>query len=57
MSSKHLRGKDLIAAGFPEGPAISVAMSVMANHYGKKSVPEQLELLKRVLGGAGGVCG
>jgi tRNA-splicing ligase RtcB len=50
MSSKHLRGKDLIAAGFPEGPAISVAMSVMANHYSKTPMSEQLDILKRLLG-------
>jgi tRNA-splicing ligase RtcB len=50
MAKNHLRGKDLIAAGFPEGPVISVAMSVMANHHKKTPVPEQLEILKRVLG-------
>ncbi len=50
MAKNHVRGKDLIAAGFPEGPVISVAMSVMANHHKKTPVPEQLELLKRVLG-------
>jgi tRNA-splicing ligase RtcB len=49
MAKQHLRGKDLIAAGFPEGPAISVAMSVMANHYKKTPLPEQLEILKRLL--------
>jgi tRNA-splicing ligase RtcB len=48
--AKQLRGKDLIAAGFPEGPVISVAMSVMANHYRKTPLPEQLEILKRILG-------
>jgi tRNA-splicing ligase RtcB len=50
MPKQHLRGKDLIAAGFPEGPVISVAMSVMANHYKGVDLPHQLEVLKRVLG-------
>ncbi len=48
--SKHLRGKDLIAAGFPEGPVVSVAMSVMANHHKATPLPGQMEILRRVLG-------
>lgn len=50
MPKTHLRGKDLITAGFPQGPVISVAMSVMANHHKNTPLPEQLDILKRVLG-------
>jgi|GEM_PF-3539321 len=33
MGKLKLRGKDLRAIGFPEGPVISIAMNIMEKNY------------------------
>jgi tRNA-splicing ligase RtcB len=33
MAKLKLRGKDLRAIGYPEGPVISIAMNVMEKHF------------------------
>jgi tRNA-splicing ligase RtcB len=33
MSKLKLRGKDLRAIGYPEGPVISIAMNIMEKNY------------------------
>lgn len=49
MGKLNLKGKDLRAIGFPEGPVISVAMQVMAKHFKHASHEEAEEQLKALL--------
>lgn len=49
MAKLKLRGKDLVAIGYTEGPAIGTAISVMHQHFKRKSVKEALGILKNIL--------
>lgn len=49
MAKLKLRGKDLRNIGFPESPVISVAITVMEQHYKHHSPEEALVLLQKVL--------
>lgn len=49
MSKLKLKGKELRAIGFPEGPVISIAMDVMEKNYKQKDKSEALQLLRQVL--------
>src|SRR6195952_2508592 len=49
MSKLKLSGKELRAIGYPEGPVISIAMTIMEKNYKRKDKPEALQLLRQVL--------
>lgn len=49
MAKLKLRGKDLRNIGFPESPVISVAITVMEQHYKHHSQEDALALLQQVL--------
>ena len=49
MSKLKLKGKELRAIGFPEGPVIRVAMNVMEKSFKQKDKSEALQLLRQVL--------
>jgi tRNA-splicing ligase RtcB len=49
MSKLKLKGKELRAIGFPEGPVISIAMSIMEKNFKHKDKAEALQLLREVL--------
>lgn len=49
MAKLKLRGKDLRNIGFPEAPVISVAITVMEQHYKHHSPEAALALLQKVL--------
>lgn len=49
MAKLKLRGKDLIAIGFPQNKAISIAMESMQKHYKRETKERVLALLKEVL--------
>lgn len=49
MAKLKLRGKDLRHIGYPEGPVISVAITVMEQHYRHHSLEAALALLERIL--------
>jgi tRNA-splicing ligase RtcB len=49
MAKLKLKGKELRAIGYPEGPVISIAMNVMERNYKHESTEGALEILKRVL--------
>ncbi len=49
MSKLKLKGKELRAIGYPEGPVISIAMNVMEKNYRQKDKSEVLQLLRQVL--------
>ncbi|MBS1509786.1 MAG: RtcB family protein [Bacteroidetes bacterium] len=49
MSKLKIKGKELRAIGYPEGPVISVAMQVMEQHYKHHTKKEATEILKAVL--------
>ena len=49
MAKLKLKGKDLRAIGFPEGPVISVAMNIMEKAYKHNTLLEALEVLKPVV--------
>lgn len=44
-----LRGKDLIKLGYPEGPAVGLAMDIIQKHFKRISREEALDLLTQVL--------
>lgn len=44
-----LRGKDLIQIGYPQGPVIGTAISIIARYYKRSSYREATDLLKDVL--------
>ncbi|HVX49295.1 MAG TPA: RtcB family protein [Chitinophagaceae bacterium] len=45
----QLRGKDIRNIGYPEGPVISVAITVMEKHYKHSTLKEALDVLKNIL--------
>ncbi len=49
MSKLKLKGKELRAIGFPEGPVIGIAMNIMEKNYKQKDKSEALQLLRQVL--------
>jgi tRNA-splicing ligase RtcB (3'-phosphate/5'-hydroxy nucleic acid ligase) len=49
MAKLKLRGKDLRAIGYPEGPVISVAMNIMEKHYKFEKEEKVMGLLKSIL--------
>src|SRR5882724_11466939 len=49
MAKLKLKGKDLRAIGYPEGPVISIAMQVMEKNYKFESEEEVMNLLKLIL--------
>jgi tRNA-splicing ligase RtcB len=49
MAKLKLKGKDLRAIGYPEGPVISLAMNVMERHYKHHSTEQAIDILKEVL--------
>jgi tRNA-splicing ligase RtcB (3'-phosphate/5'-hydroxy nucleic acid ligase) len=49
MPKLKLKGKDLRAIGFPEGPVISVAMNIMEKEYKRHTLDQALTILKIVV--------
>ena len=49
MGKLKLRGKDLRAIGYPEGPVISIAMNVMEKNYKFTEQEDVMNLLKQIL--------
>lgn len=49
MSKLKISGKELRAIGYPESPAISIAMNVMRKHYKFSEKGEAMGLLKDIL--------
>src|SRR6201986_558932 len=49
MAKLKLRGKDLRAIGYPEGPVISIAMNIMEKNYKFEKEEEVMNLLKKIL--------
>ena len=49
MSKLKLKGKELRAIGFPEGPVISIAMNIMEKSFKHKDKAEALQLLRQIL--------
>src|ERR1700733_9162135 len=49
MAKLKLRGKDLRAIGYPEGPVISIAMNIMEKNYKFEKEEKVMELLKTIL--------
>lgn len=49
MAKLKLKGKELRAIGFPEGPVISIAMNVMERNYKHHTTQQALDILKRIL--------
>ena len=49
MAKLKLRGKDLRAIGYPEGPVISIAMNIMEKNYKFEKEEDVMNLLKRIL--------
>jgi tRNA-splicing ligase RtcB (3'-phosphate/5'-hydroxy nucleic acid ligase) len=49
MAKLKLKGKDLRAIGYPEGPVISLAMNIMERNYKHHSTEQAIEILKAVL--------
>ena len=49
MGKLKLRGKDLIAIGYPQNKSISIAMEAMLKHYKREPKEKVLKMLKEVL--------
>lgn len=49
MAKLKLKGKELRAIGYPEGPVISIAMNVMERNYKHHTTEQAIEILKNVL--------
>lgn len=49
MGKLKLRGKDLRAIGYPEGPVISIAMKIMEKNYKFTEQEDVMNLLKQIL--------
>lgn len=49
MAKLKLKGKDLRAIGYPEGPVISIAMNILERNYKHHTAEQALEILKAVL--------
>ncbi|MEO5684157.1 MAG: RtcB family protein [Chitinophagaceae bacterium] len=49
MSKLKIRGKELRAIGFPEGPVISIAMHIMEKNYKHSAKEDVMKILKTIL--------
>jgi tRNA-splicing ligase RtcB len=49
MAKLTLKGKDLRSIGYPQGPAVSVAIGVMEQYYKHHSTEAALDILKSIL--------
>ncbi|MBK7873313.1 MAG: RtcB family protein [Saprospiraceae bacterium] len=49
MAKLKLRGKDLISIGYPEGPVIGTAISIMHQHHKRKNYDDAIIILKNIL--------
>ncbi len=49
MKKLKLRGKDLTKIGYPQGPAIGMAINMMLKHYKRSTYDEVIDILKAVL--------
>lgn len=49
MSKLKLKGKDLRAIGYPEGPVISIAMKIMEKKYKYNKEEEVMNILRKIL--------
>ena len=49
MGKLKLRGKDLRAIGYPEGPVISITMNIMEKNYKFTEQEDVMNLLKQIL--------
>jgi hypothetical protein len=49
MSKLKLKGKELRAIGYPEGPVISIAMQVMEKHYKHGEKEDVMNILRQIL--------
>lgn len=49
MKKLKLRGKELLKLGYPEGPAVGMAINMMLKHYKRSDKNEVLEVLQKVL--------
>ena len=49
MSKLKIKGKELRALGFPEGPVISIAMNIMEKNFKHRDKGEALQLLRQIL--------
>src|SRR5882757_10499477 len=49
MGKLKLKGKDLRAIGYPEGPVISIAMNIMEKNYKFTEQEDVMNLLKQIL--------
>ena len=49
MAKLKLRGKDLRAIGYPEGPVISIAMNIMEKQFKFEKEDKVMKLLKEIL--------
>jgi hypothetical protein len=49
MAKLKLRGKDLIALGYPQGKVISIAINSMLSNYKRERKDKVLQRLKTVL--------
>ncbi|MCY7420270.1 MAG: RtcB family protein [Chitinophagaceae bacterium] len=49
MSKLQIRGKDIRAIGYPEGPVVSMAIYAMTKHFKHHSLKDALDVLKKVL--------
>jgi tRNA-splicing ligase RtcB (3'-phosphate/5'-hydroxy nucleic acid ligase) len=49
MGKLQIRGKDIRAIGYPEGPVVSMAIHAMSKHYKHNTLEEALAVLKKVL--------
>src|SRR5215203_2259633 len=49
MAKLKLTGKQLRAIGYPQGPVISIAMNIMAQHFKHLSEADALEILSSIL--------
>ena len=45
----QIRGKDIRAIGYPEGPVIAVAIQTMSRHYKHETLDDVLLVLKKIL--------
>jgi len=49
MAKLKIRGKDLVQLGYPQGPAIGMAVNMMLKHYKRSTIEEVMEILKAIL--------
>src|ERR1700742_34680 len=49
MAKLKLRGKDIRALGYPEGPVISIAMNIMEKEYKFEKEEVVMDLLRKIL--------